>query len=141
MPRVAYALAEQGDLPRVIALVHSRFPDSLCRTVCEDVLHLGFAVSGRFEWNLTLSAVARLFYYGAVCAALPVLRRKQVGEARFEVPAGPVFSALGVIICVALLTQVDFNQIMILAVTMLLAFLNWVWARNKFVQPVNKPAA
>jgi hypothetical protein len=50
-----------------------------------------------------------------------------------------VFSTLGVIICVALLTQVDFNQIMILAVTVLLAFVNWVWARNKVGQPVNKP--
>jgi amino acid transporter len=130
MPRVAFALAEQGDLPRVFAAVHSRFRTPYVALFAWTFCFWAFAVAGRFEWNLTLSAVARLFYYGAICAALPVLRRKQPNQARLRLPAGPVFSTLGVIICLALLTQVDFSQAMILGVTMVLALANWLWARK-----------
>jgi amino acid transporter len=130
MPRVAFALAEQGDLPRVFAAVHSRLRTPYVALFAWTFCIWAFAIAGRFEWNLTLSAVARLFYYGAVCAALSVLRRKQPGQARLPLPAGPFFSALGVITCLALLTQVDFGQAMILGVTILLAIANWLWARR-----------
>jgi len=130
MPRVAFALAEQGDLPGVFASVHSRFRTPYVALFAWTLCLWAFAVAGRFEWNLTLSAVARLFYYGAICAALPVLRRKQPDQARLRLPAGPVFSTLGVVICVALITQVDFSQAMILGVTMVLALANWLWARK-----------
>jgi len=71
---------------------------------------------------------ALLLWWGLRCSSR--LRRKQPGKALFLVPAGPLFSTLGVIICAGLLTQVDFNQTMILAVTMLLALANWGWART-----------
>jgi amino acid transporter len=134
MPRLAFALAEHGDLPRVLATVHSRFRTPYVALLVWTIGFWGFALAGRFEWNLTLSAVARLFYYAAVCAALPVLRRKQPGEARLSVPAGPVFSALGVIICLVLVTQVDFGQAMILWVTIVIAFLNWLWVGKNRVE-------
>ncbi len=121
MPRVAFALAEQGDLPCFFGFVHSRFRTPYVALFAWTLCLWAFAVIGRFEWNLTLSAVARLLDDGAVCAALPVLRRKQPGQARLRLPAGPVFAISGVIICVALITQVDFSQAMILAVTFALA--------------------
>ena len=130
MPRVAFALAERGDLPRVFASVHSRFRTPYVALLAWTLCLWAFAIAGRFEWNLTLSAVARLFYYGAICAALPVLRRKLPDQSRVRLPAGPVFSTLGVIICAALSTQVDFSQATILVVTMLLAFANWRWVRK-----------
>jgi amino acid transporter len=130
MPRLAFALAEHGDLPPVFAAVHSRFRTPYVALLVWTIGLWGFALAGRFEWNLTLSAVARLVYYGTVCAALPVLRKKQPGQARLSLPAGPLFSTLGVIICLALLTQVDFGQAMILWVTILLALANWLWARK-----------
>src|SRR5262249_46875102 len=126
----AFALAEQGDLPRVLAAVHPRFRTPYVALLVWTLSFWGFALAGRFEWNLTLSAVARLFYFGAVCAALPVLRRQQPGQARFLLPAGELFSAMGVITCLVLLTQVDFGQAMILWVTILLALANWFWARR-----------
>ena len=131
MPRLAFALAEHGDLPRILAAVHSRFQTPYVSLLVWTFCLWGFALAGRFEWNLTLSAVARLFYFGAVCAALPVLRRKYSGQARLSIPAGPLFSTLSVIICLVLLTQVDLGQAMILWVTILLALANWLWARNK----------
>jgi len=41
-----------------------------------------------FAWNVTLSVVARLFYYAVVCAALIALRRKQPLASGFRLPGG-----------------------------------------------------
>src|ERR1700730_6772368 len=76
------------------------------------------------------SAVARLFYLGLVCAALPVLRKKQPGAAAFQLPGGPVYAVVGVAICMVLFAGVDMRQSLILAATFSIAFLNWLLARR-----------
>ena len=43
----------------------------------------------------------------------------------FHLPAGNFFAALGVILCVILVTRVDFGQSLILIATIALAFVNW----------------
>jgi amino acid transporter len=85
----------------------------------------GFALMGEFKWNVTLSAVARLLYYGVGCATLPILRRKQPEGALFRLPAGNFFALVGVLLCAALVTRVDFGQSLILIATIALALLNW----------------
>jgi amino acid transporter len=90
-----------------------------------------FSLGGSFAWNLTLSAVARLFYYGVCCAALPMLRRKRAGQALFHLPGGRIFAVLGVTICVVLLTRVDLTQSVILIATIGIALLNWLWVTRK----------
>ncbi|PYX02588.1 MAG: hypothetical protein DMG85_21225 [Acidobacteria bacterium] len=89
---------------------------------------------GNFSWNLTLSAVARLFYYAVGCAALPVLRKKQPEVERFRLPGGTFFAALGVVICLVLITRVDLSGSIILLATIVAAFINWLWVRN---QPIS----
>jgi basic amino acid/polyamine antiporter, APA family len=127
VPRVPYALAEQGDFPRAFATVHPRFHTPYVSILVFAALVWGFALIGEFKWNVTLSAVARLLYYGVGCAALPVLRRKQPeGEgAMFQLPAGNLFAILGVILCLILVTRVDFGQSLILVATIALALVNW----------------
>jgi basic amino acid/polyamine antiporter, APA family len=88
MPRVTFALAEQGDFPKAFAAIHPRFHTPYVSILVFAALVWGFALTGEFKWNVTLSAVARLLYYAVCCAALPVLRRKQPGDARFRLPAG-----------------------------------------------------
>ena len=90
-----------------------------------------FALLGSFTWNVTLSAVARLLYYGAVCAAVPVLRVKQPDAAAFRLPGGMLVPALGVLICLALLTRVDFSKSLILLAVILTATVNWLLARGR----------
>jgi basic amino acid/polyamine antiporter, APA family len=133
MPRVTFALAEQGDFPRVFAAVHPRFHTPYVSILVFAALVWAFALSGEFKWNVTLSAVARLLYYGVCCAALPVLRRKQLGSAGFHLPAGNLFAGLAVLMCAALVTRVDFGQSMIVAATIALALLNWLAVRNRKV--------
>jgi basic amino acid/polyamine antiporter, APA family len=131
MPRVTFALAEQGDFPKVFAAVHPRFHTPYVSILVFAGLVWVFALSGEFKWNVTLSAVARLLYYGVCCAALPVLRRKQIGNAGFRLPAGNFFAGLAVLMCAALVTRVDFGQSVILLATIAIGVLNWLTVRNR----------
>ncbi len=125
MPRVTFALAEQGDFPEALAAIHPRFHTPYVSILVFAALVWGFALTGEFKWNVTLSAVARLLYYAVCCAALPVLRRKQPGDVRFRLPGGNLFAGIAVVLCAVLITQVDRSQSLIVAATIALGFLNW----------------
>ena len=130
-PRATFAFAEQGDFPRWFAAVHREYKTPHISIVVFAFVCWILAFGGSFTWNVTLSAVARLFYYGAVCAAVPVLRRKQPRAAWFRLPGGIVCAVLGVLICLVLLTGVDFSKTIILAATIALALLNWLAVRDR----------
>ena len=131
MPRVTFALAEQGDFPKAFAAIHPRFQTPYVSILVFAALVWAFALSGEFKWNVTLSAVARLLYYGVCCAALPVLRRKQPGKSGFHLPAGNLFAGLAVVTCAALVTRVDFGQSLIVLFTIALGLMNWLAVRNR----------
>jgi amino acid transporter len=95
------------------------------------MLVTGFSLLGTFTWNVTLSAVARLFYYGAACAAVPVLRARQPAAALFRVPGGLLVPILGVAICLTLLTRVDFSKSLIVLGTVAIALANWLAVRHR----------
>src|ERR1700690_1831981 len=128
MPRVPFALAEQGDFPKAFAAVHRRFHTPYASILVFAAMVWGFALVGEFKWNVTLSAIPRLLYYGVGCAALPILRRKQPegASAMFRLPAGNFLAVSGVILCAILVTRVDFGQSLILIGTIALALINWV---------------
>jgi len=130
-PRVTFALAEGGDFPKVFAAVHPRFHTPYVSILVYAALVWLFSLGGSFAWNLTLSAVARLFYYGVGCASLLVLRKKRPGEAAFLLPGGQIFAVLGVAICLVLLTRVDLTESVILIATITVALLNWMWVTRK----------
>jgi amino acid transporter len=130
MPRVTFALAKGGDLPQVFAAVSRRFHTPWFSILFYAAAVWGLAIAGSFAWNVTLSVVARLFYYAVVCAALIALRRKQPQAAGFRLPGGQLLAVLGIGIAVVLATQVDLSKSMILAATVGAALLNWIWARR-----------
>lgn len=135
VPRGIFALAERGDFPDAIAAIHPRFRTPHVSIVAVALAVWAFALFGSFAWNVTLSAVTRLFYYGAVCAAVPVLRRRQPAAATFRLPLGPVLPALGVLICLALLTRVDFSKSLIVLGVILTAGVNWLLVRGRGTMP------
>jgi APA family basic amino acid/polyamine antiporter len=137
--RSIFSLAELGDFPRAFAAIHPRFRTPHVAIAMYGLSIWLFAALGSFSWNATLSAVGRLAYYAAVCAAVPVLRSRQPEAARFRVPGGLLLPVLGVLICCALLTHVDFSKSMILVGTVAVALLNWLLVRNR--GPVAAPAS
>ena len=130
-PRATFAFAERGDFPARFAAIHPRFRTPYFSIAVYALLVWAFALLGSFTWNLTLSAVARLFYYGAVCAAVPVLRRRQPGAAAFRLPGGMALPLLGVLICLVLLTRVDFSKSLILLAVIVAAAVNWLLVRQR----------
>jgi amino acid transporter len=130
-PRITFALAETGDFPSVFAAIHSRFRTPYFSILVFALLTWLFAILGSFAGNVTLTAVARLPYYGLVCAALPVLRRKQPGAALFRLPGGFFFATLGVAICVVLITQIQLSGWLILLATVVVALVNWILVRKR----------
>jgi len=129
-PRITFALAERGDFPSWFAAVHPRFRTPYFSIFVFALLVWLLALFGSFAGNATLSAGSRLFYYGVVCAALPVLRRKQKAAAMVTIPGGTLLAILGVLICVELLTRIEYNKSVILLVAVAVAFVNWVAVRN-----------
>src|ERR1700687_3399398 len=130
MPRVTFALAKAGDLPQLFAAVSPRFHTPWFSILFYAAAVWGLAIAGSLAWNVTLSVVARLFYYAVVCAALIALRRKQPQTAGFRLPGGQLLAVLGIGIAVALATRVDLSKSVILAATVGAALLNWIWARR-----------
>ncbi|MGE5204996.1 MAG: APC family permease [Chlamydiota bacterium] len=130
-PRLTFALAEQGDFPQIFAAIHPRFRTPYFSILVFAGLLWVLAFTGSFQWNVVLSAIARLFYYGIVCAALILLRRRTPGEARFRLPAGTVLAGIGIGLCLVFLTAMQRSAFYILAVVALVALLNWVWATRR----------
>jgi len=141
MPRVTFALAEEGDLPAVFAAVSRRFHTPWFSIVFFAAAVWGLALGGSFAWNVTMSVVARLFYFGVVCAALISLRRKVRQKptlkddkpAGFRLAWGFAWAIAGLLICAALgvqfVTQADWSKSVILGIVVVAALTNWAWAQ------------
>lgn len=88
-PRLLYAMAEHGQLPRPLEAVHPvRHTPHVAIWVTAAVM-LVLSLSGSFITAVAFSTLARLFTYGLTCAAVPVLRRRDPDTvAPFRLPGG-----------------------------------------------------
>jgi len=131
-PRILFAMAERGDMPAVIARVHPRFRTPHVAIIVFAILLYGFSIAGSFQWNLFVSAMARLIYYASVAVALPVLRRRpDAPEARFHLPAGLVFSVLAALTSLFLFPKLDRPSLAVLGILAVCIVVNTVWASHK----------
>lgn len=130
-PRLPFALAERGDFPRSFAAIHRRFRTPYRAIIVSALCIWIVAIAGTFAWNVSLSAIARLFTYGATCAALIVLRRKNAEQARFHLPGGRIVALLGLGFSLTVITQMGWTELHVLGVTAILALANWVWVRKR----------
>ncbi len=138
-PRVTFAFAEQGDFPRWFAAIHPRYKTPYISITAFAVLLWALAVLGTFRWNATLSAVSRLFTYMVACAALPTLRKKFPGQEGFHLPGGVVFAVLGVSFALVLASRMGLGELIALAITAALSFLNWLCIRPRTPPEINVP--
>lgn len=88
-PRILFAMAEHGQLPRSLAATHRRFHTPHIAILISAAVMLAFTLQGTFMSALTISTVIRLLAYVATCISLPVLRIRNIAPMpRFNAPAG-----------------------------------------------------
>lgn len=88
-PRIGYALAQAGQLPRIIGAVHPRFGTPTVAIILYAALVVALAASGSFQQIALLSVAGTLVLYLICCLGVLRLRAKGVAE------AGPPFVAPG----------------------------------------------
>jgi APA family basic amino acid/polyamine antiporter len=137
-PRVTFAMGERGDFPAFFGRIHPLFRTPHVSIVIFAALLLIFSIAGDFRWNAMLSSVARMFVYGSVAAALPVLRKKHPQASGFRLPGGIVIAALALLFTVVLVTRMHRGEFIVIVMTAALAFANWLWARQH--EHANQPA-
>jgi basic amino acid/polyamine antiporter, APA family len=131
-PRILFAQAEQGDMPEWVAAVHEKFRTPHVAIVIFAICLWLFSLIGSFQWNVAISAMARLIYYASVCAALPVLRRKKnVPEAQFHLPWGNLFALLAVAVSLLLFPKLDSRGLLVMGVLAVCIVVNSVWAARR----------
>jgi len=130
-PRITFAMGERGDFPAFFGKVHPRFRTPHVSIVIFAAILLLFSIAGNFKWNAMLSSVARLFVYGSVAAALPVLRRKQPEVDSFRLPFGITIAVLALIFTGVMVTRMHWGDLIVISITAGLAFVNWLWARKR----------
>lgn len=129
-PRITFAMAEQGDFPAFLGLVHPRYRTPYISILLYSGLVFIFAGLGTFEWNAVLSAVSRLAVYGAMAVAVPLLRRLKPGGAQFLLPAPYLLGGIGVLFSAVLLTQMGRGEFMVVGATCAIALANWIAVRS-----------
>ena len=129
-PRVTFALAEQGDFPAFLGVVHPRYRTPYVSIFVYAVLVFVFAALGNFKWNAVLSAVSRLAVYGAMALAVPLLRRRGDRQAQFVLPWPYLFAGLGLLFSLLLLTQMGKSEFVIVGTTCVVALVNWLVVRR-----------
>jgi basic amino acid/polyamine antiporter, APA family len=114
--RNLYALAEQGDLPRVFAWLHPAFRTPVTAIVVTSSVSLVLALSGHYAGLALASAVSRLLVYVATCASALRLRAKRfertVKPPTFTVPLGPVIPVAAIVIALAMLAGARREQLL-----------------------------
>jgi APA family basic amino acid/polyamine antiporter len=119
-PRIIFAMAERGELPRFMAHVNgrSRVPDAAI--VVNSALALALGLAGDFGQLATFAAIAKLGIYATTCGALIVFRRRKDLPAGYRAPGGVAMAVAGIVFCVWLqstrsLSQAWFMPVMLAA--------------------------
>jgi APA family basic amino acid/polyamine antiporter len=110
-PRVLYALAEAGQMPKPLAQIHPRYRTPHIAVIVFAGAAWALALYGSFAELVMVSAIARLIFCATTCLAVPVLRvRMPNAVRRFKVPGGAIVPLLATATAIWLLTGVSRAQ-------------------------------
>ena len=128
-PRIFFALAESGDLPRKLAAVHPLRHTPYVAIVVMATLAWLMAISGGFLYLVTVFVLARLVAYGATCAALIALRRRD-GPAPVSIPGGPAIAVTALLCCVAIALSTPWVAVRDVVIALAVGLVTRAWVRR-----------
>ena len=103
-PRIFFAMARDGLLPKVFAKVHPKFRTPHVTTIVTGVFVGVTAMFTSLDEMVNLTNIGTLFAFILICLGIIVLRFKDPKRERpFRVPFGPVLPALGIVSCLGLI--------------------------------------
>jgi amino acid transporter len=108
-PRLLFALADAGQLPPLLARVHTRFGTPAAAVLLHTAIAWGLAVTSSFLGALTASTLTRLMLYGLTSASLVALRRRGLSEQPrpLFLPGGLGIAIVATLLCLWLMLQAD----------------------------------
>jgi len=109
--RIPFAMAEQKELPQILAKTHSKFKTPYVSIIVTSLVIFVFTIQTSFVSALTMAVITRLLVYAATCASLPVFRsRKDAPAAKYKAPFGVAAAVLSLLLIGWLLTRVDYKN-------------------------------
>jgi amino acid transporter len=135
-PRLAYALALDGSLPRWFGVVHQKFLTPANSIVFYGSLAFLLAVFGSFVWLVATVVFSRLIIYVLTCAAVPRLRRTHRESRGFVLRGGYLVPVLGLAACAWLTMQVGRDSFILTALSIVVGTFLYALARRQNRPPV-----
>jgi len=109
--RLPFAMAEQGQLPTLLAKVHPRYQTPVPAILLSAVIIMGLTLTSTYVYVLTISTIARLLVFAATCVSLPILRRSEAARpALFRLRGGVVIPAAALSFIVWLLASTSLSE-------------------------------
>jgi APA family basic amino acid/polyamine antiporter len=106
--RLPFAMAERGELPRLISVTHERFRTPHIAIIITSAVALALTLWSTFSKQVNLSVIARLVSYSVTCVALLLFRRRSdAPPALFKAPAGKTVAAVALLLALWLLSNIS----------------------------------
>ncbi|HKN64698.1 MAG TPA: amino acid permease [Gemmatimonadaceae bacterium] len=112
VPRMLFAFARDGFLPRAVASIHPTFRTPYWAIGLQTVIVAVLAATGTFERLAIVANGSVLLVYAACCLATVELRRRDVraGGVPFRVPGAALFPWLALVVIISLLATLQLGE-------------------------------
>src|SRR5262249_13029236 len=133
-PRLVCSLATQGEFPSFLGTLHPRFNTPARAIVIYGLIVWVLAMTGTFLWAVMVTGASAVLIYAGTCASMIRLRRRNPQADALRLPFGYPLATAGCVIALSLLTQLEFQQALLIGITALIAGANWWWARKRSIE-------
>jgi basic amino acid/polyamine antiporter, APA family len=133
IPRVLFAGARDGILPRALSKVHPQFFTPHIAIIVYAALGFLFAVFGGFKQLIILASAATiLIYLGVVLATIKLRFKKTAAEKTFTIPGGITVPLIAAAIIIWLLSNL--SQAEIIGISIFIAVLVFIFLIMKMIK-------
>lgn len=134
--RIPFALAEENQLPKSLAKIHSRYFTPSRSLLLFAALAFAVSVSGTFIYAITISVISKVMIFLIVSAALLRLRYTMKEQKDFfRLRYGKILAWTGIVLSLILLSTSKIEEFRDVTITLLFGVFVWIlnelWKRRK----------